>query len=102
MQISLGARGKKYLASGRKQCQGPALIGKCNPTSAPSCYVSVYVDGVRIYDASMGEEPRPDFARIGAQDYSAAEFYQGAAIPPEFNSATNADCGVLLLWTRIR
>jgi hypothetical protein len=36
-------------------------------------------------------------------DYAAAEFYQGADIPPEYNlSHGNADCGVLLLWTRDR
>jgi hypothetical protein len=103
LQISMGPRGTKYLASGRKQCSGPALLRSCDPTKQPSCFVAVYIDGVRVYDPGMRDNSaRPDFARLSAQDYGAAEFYQGASIPPEFLSAANSDCGVLLLWTRTK
>lgn len=107
LQVVVGPGGKKFLASGRKQCAGFAFLGRsangkndCDPTKQPSCYVSVYVDGVRIYDAAQDNGMLPDFERMSAIDYAAAEFYQGASIPPEFNSSANSDCGVLLLWTR--
>jgi hypothetical protein len=102
LQLSLGPYGQKYLVSSRKQCSGPAIAG-CAPAKQPSCFVAVYVDGVRIFDPALSDKSMlPDFSRMGAQDYTAAEFYQGAAIPAEYNSSANADCGVLLLWTRVR
>lgn len=112
MQLSMGQGGAKHLVSGRKQCEGFALLGNlkganntstnCKPGDPPSCYVSVYVDGVKIYDPTMDKNTIPDVGRMSASEYAAAEFYQGAAIPPEFNSSFNSDCGVLLLWTRIK
>jgi hypothetical protein len=71
--------------------------------------VTVYLDGVRIYDASMelyakvqGATIRPDFGRLTARDYAAVEFYAGGATIPAQYNATGSDCGVLLLWTRER
>lgn len=111
LQISLGDR-TTHLVSGRKQCQGFALLGNlkganntstnCKPGDPPSCYVALYIDGVHVYDPTMDKSAIPDFARMPASEYAGAEFYQGAAIPAEFNSSFNSDCGVLLLWTRIK
>jgi hypothetical protein len=93
-----GRSGATYLASARKPCSGPALSG-CR---APNCFVAVYVDGVRTYDAGMNAGQIPDFGRLNPRDYAAAEFYAGgASVPVEYN-ATNGGCGVLLLWTRER
>jgi hypothetical protein len=64
--------------------------------------VAVFIDGVRIYDASMGAMNRPDFNRINVREYAAVEFYPGgASLPMQYNS-TGSDCGTLLLWTRER
>lgn len=65
---------KEYLASTRKCGSGGQLL-TCG--SGFTCWVSVYLDGVRIYDATMD------------------------LIPAQYNM-TGSDCGVLLLWTRER
>jgi hypothetical protein len=90
-----GPGGSKNLVSSRKMCSGPALR-QCRQSD---CYVAVYVDGAKTYDAQMGRTMLPDFARMSPVEYAAAEFYQGAEIPPQYN-ATGSGCGVLLLWTR--
>lgn len=98
IQTVPGPGGAKYVVSSRKPCSGPALRG-CRQAD---CYVSVYIDNVRTFDASTSPSTmRPDFERISPIEYAAAEFYQGAEVPPEYNS-TSSGCGVLLLWTRER
>jgi hypothetical protein len=93
-----GPGGAKYIVSSRKPCSGPALR-QCRQND---CYVSVYIDNVRTFDATTSpSNMRPDFERISPVEYAAAEFYQGAEVPPEYNS-TSSGCGVLLLWTRER
>lgn len=80
-------------------CAGPALLSACR---TPNCYVTVYIDGVKSFDASMGLSLAPDFGRMSPRDYSAAEFYaSGADAPPQYNG-TDQGCGVLVLWTRVR
>lgn len=93
-----GPNGAKYLASGRKMCSGRALRG----CTSPSCFVSVYQDGARIYDANSSNTLRVDFEHMSPRDYEAAEFYQGAEVPPEYNSTGASDCGVLVLWSRTK
>jgi hypothetical protein len=94
-----GRGGATYIVSSRKSCSGPALGAGCR---APNCFVAVYVDGVRTFDAGMNASQLPDFGRLNSRDYAAAEFYAGgASVPVEYN-ATNGGCGVLLLWTRER
>lgn len=67
-----------------------------------SCWVAVFIDGVKIYDPSMGAMNRPDFNRINVREYAAVEFYPGdASLPMQYNSS-RTDCGTLLLWTRER
>lgn len=93
-----GPHGETYLVSARKPCQGPAF----RSCRTADCYVSVYQDGIRLYDATVRGSQVPDFARMSAIDYAGAEYYAGgAAMPPEFN-ATSSGCGTLLLWTRER
>jgi hypothetical protein len=98
--------GNEYLASTRKCGSGGQLL-TCG--SGFTCWVTVYLDGVRIYDATMetygrgaGASIRPDFGRMTARDYAAVEFYAGGATIPAQYNATGSDCGVLLLWTRER
>lgn len=93
-----GPRGQTFIVSSRKPCQGP-VFSACRQ---PDCYVSVYQDGVKVYDASMGPTAIPDFARMSTTEYAGAEFYAGGAVlPPEING-TSSGCGTLLLWTRER
>lgn len=92
-----GPGNSKNLVSSRRMCNGPAMR-QCRESD---CYVTVFVDGAKTYDARMGRSMAPDFAHMSPVEYAAAEFYQGAEIPPQYN-ATNSECGVLLLWTRER
>ena len=92
-----GPNNQKYLASGRKMCGGRAL----SVCSGPSCLVSVYQDGAKIYDPNNVGSLKVDFEHMSPQDYSAAEFYQGAEVPAEYNSTGNS-CGVLVLWSRMK
>ena len=89
--------GAKYLASGRRMCSGPAMR-QCR---APDCFVTVYQDGVRIFDANNAAAQKVDFEHMSPRDFEAAEFYQGAEVPPEYNATGNA-CGVLVLWSRTK
>jgi hypothetical protein len=93
-----GPYNQKYLASGRKMCSGPALRG----CGGPSCLVTVYQDGAKIFDANNPGMLKPDFEHMSPRDYDAAEFYQGAEVPPEYNATGASDCGVLVLWSRTK
>ena len=92
-----GPGGAKYLASGRRMCSGPAMR-QCR---GPDCFVTVYQDGAKIYDPNNVGTQRVDFEHMSPRDYEAAEFYQGAEVPPEYN-ATGNSCGVLVLWSRTK
>ncbi len=92
-----GPNGAKYLVSGRRMCSGPAL----RACKTPDCFVSVYQDGAKIFDSSNPGGIRVDFEHMSSRDYEAAEFYQGAEIPAEYNS-TGSACGVLVLWSRTK
>lgn len=89
-QRSKGSVMKEFLSSGRK-----ANLGQCP--------VTVYLDGVRIYDSAIDPpDQMPDLSRYNTREYAAVEFYAGgASLPVRFN-ATSSGCGVLLLWTRER
>lgn len=71
--------------------KGIDLTRRTQKTMMTTCRVQVYLDGNR---SSL--DPR-----ASVSDYEAVEFYSGpATVPSQFKS--NAACGVLLLWTRIR
>jgi hypothetical protein len=91
-----GPHGESYLVSSRKPCSGGALR-RC---IQPDCYVSVFQDGIKLYDAGMSRAQPPDFSKMDGLQYAAAEYYAGgAATPPEYNQTSNG-CGTLILWTR--
>jgi hypothetical protein len=109
MQPGVGAA--NYLVSSRKNCAGPVLR-KC---TVPDCFVTVIVDGVRIFDVArmLGEQNGgfggldkramsqiPDFAHMNVRDYAAVEFYAGGASLPAQYNITSSDCGTLMLWSR--
>ena len=89
------------LASGRSS-------GSLDPSRPRECYMSIYLDGIRIY--SPGEEDPtahpddrgkgPDVDRYAVHGIEAVEVYRGPAeTPPEF-LGSNAACGTIVIWTR--
>ena len=95
----VSAAGYTYLASSRK-CGVAGASGSCK--AGNTCWVSLYIDGIRVYDATMGAINRPDFNRIAVREYAAVEFYPSDASLPMQYSNRGSDCGTLLLWTRER
>jgi len=84
----------------RRSIQDPTSMSM---PSVDACWVSVFVDGVRIYDRGSDKDtPPPDLSRLHTRDYDGIEFYSGgASVPVEYNT-TGGGCGVLPLWTRER
>jgi hypothetical protein len=89
--------GGAFLVSTRKACSGAQLLG-CKP-----CFVSIFLDGALLYDASTSNgTPPPDATRFRNAELAGAEYYgDGASAPAQFNR-TSSGCGTLLLWTRER
>lgn len=64
----------------------------------PACYLSLYLDGLRVWAWDAPEPPNLDDYRPASLE--GIEVYRGASqLPAELNSTGNA-CGALLLWTR--
>ena len=73
-----------------------------DPKSPRGCWVSVFLDGVRIYDPGGGGAA-PDFQLMAANEFGGVEYYPGGAtIPEQFRTMSQGDCGAVLLWTRER
>ena len=90
--------GGAFLVSTRRSCSGNQLLGGCRP-----CFVTIFLDGSLLYDASLTNgPPPPDATRFRNAELAGAEYYgDGASAPPQFNR-TGSGCGTLLLWTRER
>lgn len=71
--------------------------GSC--ASDPACYLSVWVDGVRIYAPGFGKPP--DLSNYRVQDLAGVEVYTGAAQTPLELNATGSSCGAIVFWTRL-
>jgi hypothetical protein len=64
----------------------------------PACYLTVYVDGVRVW--SRSQDPPPDVDQIRAMGIEGIEVYRGPAeLPSQYQGTGNA-CGAVLFWTR--
>jgi hypothetical protein len=88
----------KFLVSTRKMCAGETM----KACQTPNCFVSVYENGVKIYDAANRDPSLiPDVEHMSSRDYSAVEYYSPGEVPAEYEG-TGAGCGVLLLWLRER
>jgi hypothetical protein len=76
--------------------RSPSLVfvrgtGRCNPT--------LYVDGAMVATGVLGPVRPDDY--VGTRDIEAAEVYNRAtAVPLQY--AAVGDCGVVLIWTRMR
>jgi len=68
--------------------------------SPRGCWLTTYLDGIRIYNPGDGDDA-PDFNTINVSQLAGVEYYAGAAtVPPQFNATAGMSCGTLLLWTR--
>jgi hypothetical protein len=93
---------KYYVGTARKCAPGPEFL-KCK--GGPSaCPVTLYVDGVRVYDAVNSPLPSdvPDLGLFRPEEYAGIEYYPGGASLPAKYSASSSGCGVLLLGSRER
>jgi len=85
-----------YIASAVATTDGrPAFMSTSKP-----CFVTVYVDGVRKYQAGKAADDPPDFQSMRASDFAGVEYYASPSMAPSEFSATGSDCGVMLLWSR--
>lgn len=66
---------------------------------AEACYMSIYVDGVRVW--APGSVDPPDFEQMRNNQYEGVEIYRGPAELPIQYQGTGAACGAILLWSRI-
>jgi outer membrane cobalamin receptor len=66
----------------------------------PGCYAQVYLDGIRIFSASAGE-PLFNINSLEPSSIQGIEYYAGAAQTPMQFNPTNAECGTVVIWTRI-
>ncbi len=90
---------RTYMVSSRTPCRGGAVMGGC---THPNCFVTIFIDGVRMFDATMPPASAPDISRITLTEYTAAEYYPGGGPLPAGIPPTNSQCGTLMLYTRER
>jgi hypothetical protein len=93
----------EYLSSGHGECVGTpgTAMGAMSCTPNQPCPVTLYVNGVLYYTATMSTDV-PDIARFPTAEIEAVEYYVGAAQLPEQYNASGSPCGVLVLWMRER
>ena len=108
--IRTKAPGVKFipLLNGGTTVANGRFAGNIDPTLPSECYMSIYLDGVRIY-APGQETPDnhpldrgkgPNLDRLAVNGIEAIEIYRGPAeMPPEF-LGSNSACGAIVIWTR--
>jgi hypothetical protein len=74
---------------------GRSMLRMGRSTSGRDCPPEFWIDGVRAQFLGVDDVP--------VSDIEALEVYRGpSGMPPEFNSRfTNAQCGAVIIWTRI-
>lgn len=87
-------RGGEGPGAARIRCRG--IQG--DMSIPPACYLSIYVDGVRVW--SWGDQAPPDMDEIQAMSLEGVEVYRGPAELPAQYQATGSACGAVLFWTR--
>ena len=66
----------------------------------PGCYAQVFLDGNRIFSARPGE-PLFNINSLEPSSIQGIEYYaSGAQTPIQFDPR-NADCGTVVIWTRV-
>jgi len=64
------------------------------------CYAQVYVDNVRVFSANVGESLF-NINSIAPSTIQGIEYYPSRAQTPIQYATGRADCGTILIWTRI-
>lgn len=64
------------------------------------CYAQVYIDNVRVFAANVGESLF-NINSIAPSTVQGIEYYASRAQTPIQYATSRADCGTLLIWTRI-
>jgi hypothetical protein len=65
----------------------------------PACYLTIYVDGLRLWTWGQPEIPDLDHL-LNVIDIEGIEIYRGPSETPIAYQTTGSACGALLLWTR--
>jgi hypothetical protein len=97
------APGRTAMASGRGDTSlrgKPRGDGIDMARGAPAaCYVQVSVNNVLRYRGDVGEQLY-DIDLIDPATIEGIEFYTVSQLPAEFNRASNANCGALVIWLK--
>lgn len=64
------------------------------------CYAQVYIDNVRVFSANVGEALF-NINSIAPSTIQGIEYYPSRAETPIQYATSRADCGTILIWTRI-
>ena len=93
-------RGGQFAASSSTPSMRTPDADRLGPRGPTGCWVSVYVDGIMIFDRFDSPVLPPDINNIMALNLSGIEYYANASSTPlKFKSLRN-NCGCLLFWTR--
>jgi len=80
-------------------CEGAFRRGY-PPTDFPvACYLTIYLDGVRIW--TWGQREPPNIESISVIELEGVEVYRGPSELPTAFQTTGSAGGAVLLWTRI-
>ncbi|MDE3216653.1 MAG: carboxypeptidase-like regulatory domain-containing protein [Gemmatimonadota bacterium] len=91
--VALPGGGWTLAAAHPSTCMAPSC------PQVPLCFMTLWVDRVRVYTADSGDPP-PDLSEYKVDDIEAIEVYPGAAETPLELNPTGASCGTIVLWTR--
>jgi hypothetical protein len=103
--VKYGRTGALLVASSRGFSSISRKLPKADPSDATSpqgCFSQVYLDGVQLYSPGSDNQPVPDLGQFDAASLEAVEFYPGPATTPVEYGGTGAQCGTILLWSRVR
>ena len=79
-------------------CEGSPEPPPASRRFPPGCYLSVYLDGIRIWAPGSKEPPNMDDLQVVAMQ--AIELYRGPSELPTQYQTTGSACGAILLWSR--
>lgn len=66
----------------------------------PGCYAQIFLDGVRVFSARPGE-PLFNINSLEPSSIEGIEYYASSAQTPIQFDPRNADCGTVVIWTRV-
>jgi len=97
--------GIRLISNGDGYSVAPLRIsrgGLFTMSKGQACFSTVYLDGMRLYDAVVASRSRsmmpPNLNDFSVRDLGGVEYYPGdATAPPQYHQS---NCGLLLLWTR--